>query len=64
MWVTITLNLVTLVAMLAALACVANGTRKLDASLGVLLEEQRERRRRRERELERVRQSVAAMVKG
>ena len=57
MWVT-TLNIVTLVSVLAALGYVAMTTRKLDASLGSLLREQGEGRREMERQLERVRQSL------
>jgi hypothetical protein len=60
MWVT-TLNIVTLGVLLAALAYVARGTRKLDASLDALVAQQSERRRRMERDLERVSQSVAEM---
>ncbi|HKR33263.1 MAG TPA: hypothetical protein VJT10_00410 [Steroidobacteraceae bacterium] len=63
MWVT-TLNIVTLVAMLAALGYFAMTTRKLDASLGSLLHEQGEGRRVSERNLERVRQSLAEMEEG
>jgi hypothetical protein len=62
MWVN-TVNIVTLVSMLAALGYVAMATRKLDASLGSLLQQQSERRRDIERDLERVRQSVAEMAK-
>jgi ABC-type dipeptide/oligopeptide/nickel transport system permease subunit len=60
MWVT-TLNIVTLVAMLAALGYVAMTTRKLDASLGSLLHEGSEGRQVTERNLERVRRSLAEM---
>lgn len=60
MWVT-TLNIGTLVAMLAVLGYVAMATRKLDASLGSLLHEQGERRRAVERNVERARQSLAEM---
>lgn len=63
MWVT-TLDIVTLVAMLAALGYFAMTTRKLDASLGSLLHEQGEGRRVSERNLERARQSLAEMEKG
>lgn len=63
MWVT-TLNIVTLGVLLAALAYVARGTRKLDASLDALVAQQSERRRRLERDLERVSQSVAEMEQG
>jgi hypothetical protein len=63
MWVT-TLDIVTLVAMLAALGYFAMTTRKLDASLGSLLHEQGEGRRVSERNLERVRQSLAEMEEG
>ena len=62
MWVN-TVNIVTLVSMLAALGYVAVATRKLDASLGSLLQQQSERRRDIERDLERVRQAVAEMAK-
>ena len=61
MWV-ITLSIVTLAAMLAALGYVASGTRRLDASLGTLLQEQREYRCSRERDLERVRQSAVELT--
>jgi hypothetical protein len=63
MWVT-TLDIVTLVAMLAALGYFAMTTRKLDAGLGSLLHEQGEGRRVSERNLERVRQSLAEMEEG
>jgi hypothetical protein len=63
MWVT-TLNIVTLVAMLAALGYFAMTTRKLDASVGALLHEQGKSRRVSERNLERVRQTLAEMEAG
>jgi hypothetical protein len=61
-WVT-TLNIV-LASLLAALACLASGTRKLEARLGALAREQGERRRRMEGELARVRQCAAEMANG
>jgi hypothetical protein len=51
MWV-ITLSIMALAALLAALCYVASGTRKLDARLLALTQEQSERRRRVEGELE------------
>ena len=60
MWVT-TLTIVMLVAMLAALACIARGTRMLDASLCSLLQEQGDHRRDIERNLARVRRSLSEM---
>ena len=63
MWVT-TLNIVTLVSMLAALSYVALASRKLDGSLGTLLQDQQESRRRIEGELDRLRQSAAEMQNG
>jgi len=60
MWVT-TLTIVTLAAMLVALAHIARSTRRLDARLGALGEEQRERRGCMEKELERVRQEAAEL---
>jgi flagellar basal body-associated protein FliL len=53
MWVT--LNIVTLASLLAALGYVAFAARKLDASLGALLQKQSEERCRMERERDRVR---------
>lgn len=61
MWAT-TLNIVMLMAMLATLGYVALAARKLDASLGSLLQEQSERRGDVERDLERARQSLAQMA--
>lgn len=58
MWVT-PLNIVTLVSMLAALSYVALASRKLDGSLGTLLQVQRERRAALERDLERARRLLA-----
>ena len=49
MWVT--LNIVTLLSLLAALACVAFATRRLDASLAAMLDEQGKSRRGIELEL-------------
>ena len=63
MWVT-TLNIVTLVLMLAVLGYVAFAARKLDASLGSLLEDQSERLRRIERDLDRVRQALESISTG
>lgn len=63
MWAT-TLNIVTLVSMLAALSYVALASRKLDGSLGRLLQDQQESRRRIEGELDRLRQSAAKMQNG
>jgi hypothetical protein len=57
MWAT-TLNIVTLVSMLAALSYVALASHKLDGSLGTLLRLQRERRAELERDLERARRSL------
>jgi hypothetical protein len=50
------LNIVTLMAMLAVLGYVAMATRKLDASLGSLLRAQSEHRGDIERDLDRARQ--------
>lgn len=61
MWAT-TLNIVMLMAMLATLGYVALAARKLDASLGSLLQEQSERLGDVERDLERARQSLAQMA--
>ena len=63
MWVT-TLNIVTLVLMLAVLAYVGFAARKLDASLGSLLQDQSERLRRIERDLDRVRQALESISTG
>jgi hypothetical protein len=56
MWVT--LNIVTFLSLLAALGYVAFAARRLDTSLGAMLEDQAERRRDIERNLERTRQSL------
>ena len=63
MWVT-TLNIVTLVLMLAVLGYIAFAARKLDSSLGSLLEDQSERLRRIERDLDRVRQALESISTG
>jgi hypothetical protein len=63
MWVT-ALNIVTLVSMLVVLGYVAFAARKLDASLGSLLEDQSERLRRIERDLDRVRQALESISTG
>lgn len=62
MWAT-TLNIVMLMAMLGTLGYVALAARRLDASLGSLLQEQSERRGDVERDLERARQSLAQMAR-
>src|SRR5690606_31132193 len=57
MWVA-TLNIITLVLMLAVLIHVAFAARKFDANLNALLDDQGERLRRIERDLDRVRQAL------
>ncbi len=57
MWVT-TLNIVTLLSLLGALGYVALAARKLDASLGALIEDQDVSRRGVERDLARARAAV------
>jgi len=61
MWVT-AVDIVTLMAILAALGYVARSTRKLDVRLDTLVAAESERRRRMEQERDRVRQSVAAIT--
>ena len=61
MWVT--LNIATLLSLLAALACVACAGRKLDASLAGMLEEQGQSRRGIERDLASVRASLEGVKK-
>ena len=56
MWVT--LNIVTFLSLLAALGYVAFAARRLDTSLGSMLEEQGERRRSVELDVERARTSL------
>lgn len=52
----ITLSIVTIAAVLAALGYVASGARKLDVHLSSLLHDQCERRHEMERDVERLRQ--------
>jgi hypothetical protein len=54
--VVITLSIVTLAAMLAALGYVASGARRLDVHLSSLLHDQREHRHEMARDVERLRQ--------
>jgi hypothetical protein len=61
MWVT--LNIVTLLSLLAALACVAFAGRKLDASLAGMLEEQGKGRRGIELDLAGVRALLEGLKK-
>jgi predicted nucleic acid-binding protein len=63
MWVA-TLNIVTLALMLAVLGYVAFAARRLEASLGTLLDDQVERLRRIERDLDRVRQALDSVSTG
>ena len=57
MWVT-TLSIVTLLSLLGALGYVASAARKLDASLGALIEDQDMSRRCIERDVERARAAI------
>lgn len=61
MWVT--LNIATLLSLLAALACVAFAGRKLDASLAGMLEEQGKSRRGIELDLARARATLEDLKK-
>lgn len=63
MWVT-TLNIVTLILMLAVLGYVTFAARKLHDGLTALLEDQSDRLRRVERDLDRVRQALDSINTG
>lgn len=61
MWVT--LNIVTLLSLLAALGCFAVAARRLDARLGVMIEDQMQRRLSTELDLASARASLQELRK-